>query len=102
MPENEQKIWMHYVDTYKIPNQMKMVEILRNNTHLMYDSVIPNCVYTFLDYVLGWELVDNQSRNGVKNYYEYQYSYNYPKEFNRYIQNTLSILLEEQAKLTKQ
>ena len=100
LPENERKIWMHYVDTYKIPNQMKMVEIIRNNIHLMLDSVVPPCVNIFLEYALGWELLDNQSRNGVPNFYEYHYSYNYPKIFDSYIQDTLSILLQEQAKLT--
>ncbi len=102
LPENERKIWMHYVDTYKIPNQMKMVEIIRNNIHLMFDSVVPPCVNIFLEYALGWELLDNQSRNGVPNFYEYHYSYNYPKIFDSYIQDTLSILLQEQAKLTKE
>lgn len=102
LPENEQKIWKHYVDTYKIPNQMKMVEILRNNLHLIYDSEIPSCYKEFLDYSLGWELLDNQKRHGVSNFYEYHYAFNYPRSFNHYIRSTLALLLDEQAKLIKQ
>ncbi len=102
LPEEEQKIWKHYVDTYKIKNQMNMVEIMRNNLHLIYNSELPTCYKEFLDYSLGWELLDNQKRNGVPNYYEYHYVFNYPTEFNNYIRTTLEHLLVEQAKLIKQ
>lgn len=102
LPEEEQKIWKHYVDTYKIKNQMKMVIIMRNNLHLIYNSELPTCYKEFLDYSLGWELLDNQKRQGVPNYYEYHYVFNYPTEFNHYIRTTLEHLLDEQAKLIKQ
>lgn len=99
LPENEQKIWVHYVNTYKIPAQAKMVEIIRNNTVLMYNSEMPECVYRFLEYCIGWELLDNQSKNGVPNFYSYHYSFNYPKEFDRYVCETLNFLLDEQKRL---
>lgn len=99
LPEEEQKIWKHYVDTYKIKNQMKMVEIMRNNLHLIYNSDLPNCYKEFLEYSLGWELLDNQKCQGVPNYYEYYYVFSYPTEFNHYIRSTLKLLLDEQAKL---
>ncbi len=102
LPENEQKIWMHYVDTYKIKNQMKIVEIMKNNLHLFYNSELPTCYKEFLDYSLGWELLDNQKRHDVPNYYEYHYVFNYPREFNSYFKTTLELLLNEQAKLIKQ
>ncbi len=102
LPVDEQKIWKHYVDTYKIKTQMKMVEIMRNNLHLIYNSELPTCYKEFLDYSLGWELLDNQKRQGVPNYYEYHYVFNYPTEFNHYIRTTLELLLDEQAKLIKQ
>lgn len=101
LPENEQKIWIHYVDNYKIKNQMKMVEIMRNNLHLIYNSEMPTCYKNFLDYSLGWELLDRQKRYGVHNYYEYHYVFNYPAKFNRYIRLTLETLLNEQAALIK-
>lgn len=99
LPENEQKIWVHYVDTYKIPLNNKIVEIIRNKKHLIYKSEIPTCFKTYLDYSLGWELLDNQKRNGVPNYYEYFYSFNFPSEFTSYINGTLKVLLKKQAKL---
>ncbi|MBR4335834.1 MAG: hypothetical protein IKP74_05205 [Clostridia bacterium] len=99
LPEKEQKIWMHYVDTYKLPAQAKMVEIIRNHIELIYHSEIPECVYVFLEYCIGWDLLDSQKKNGVPNYYAYHYSYNYPKKFNDYICNTLELLLKEQKEL---
>lgn len=92
LPENEQKLWAHFVDTYKIPCQMKIVDILRKNYHLIYNSEIPPCYDTFVKYAIGWELLDNQKRNGVFNYYKYCFSYNYPHEFDHYIFSTLKTL----------
>jgi|GEM_PF-1600459 len=99
LSEDDKKIWIHYVNTYKIPIQLKMEEILKNNIHLLYKNEKPPCYDIFIDYALGWELLDNQKRNGVPNYYEYYYSYNYPKEFDVYIRNTLKILMEELVNL---
>lgn len=99
LPENEQKIWAHYIDTYKIPISNRIVEIIRTKKHLIYKSEIPACFTTYLDYTLGWELLDNQKRNGVPNYYEYAYAYNYPVEFTSYINATLKTLLNKQAEL---
>lgn len=102
LPEHEQKIWKHYVDNYKIKSQMKMVEIMRNNFHLIYKSDVPLCYRKFLDYSLGWELLNNQRCHGVPNYYEYHYAYNYPVQFNKYVRETLDQLLKEQARLIEQ
>ena len=102
LPEHEQQIWKHYVDTYKIKSQMKIVEIMRDNIHLIYKSEIPTCYKVFLDYALGWGLLDSQKRNNVPNFYEYHYSYNYPIEFSNYIRTTLKILQAEQYNLEKQ
>jgi len=101
LTEDEQKIWKHYVDTYKIPSQMEMVKILRHNSHLLYKAETPYCIKQFLDYALGWELLDNQKRNNVKNYYEYHYAYNFPHEFKQYIRNTLDTLYAEQQELNR-
>lgn len=102
LPESEQLIWKHYVETYKISNQMEIVKIMRNNLHLIYKSELPICYKEFLDYTLGWEMLDNQKEKGVPNYYEFHYIFNYPAAFNRYIEETLNILLNEQSKLLKQ
>lgn len=102
LPENEQKIWKHYVDTYKIPAQMEIVRILKTNSHLLYKNERPKCIKYFLDYSTGWELLDNQKRNGVENYYEYHYTYNYPHQFNKYIRDTLEMLYKEQKELLHQ
>ena len=85
LSENEQKIWVHFIDTYKIPINNKIIEIIRNNIHLIYNSNIPYSFKLYLDYTLGWELLDNQKRNKVPNFYEYNYLYNFPVDFEKYI-----------------
>lgn len=97
--ENEQLIWKHFVDEYKIPSQNKIVDIIRNNQHLIYKSESPTCFKEFLEYAIGWELLDNQKRSNVPNYYEYHYSYNYPHSFTIYINETLKVLLKKQNEL---
>lgn len=99
LTEREQKIWSHFIDTYKIPINNKIVDIIRNNRHLIYNSEIPDSYKLYLDYTLGWELLDNQKRNGVPNFYEYRYIYNFPIEFSDYIHKTLSLLLKRQSEL---
>lgn len=99
LPENDRLIWKHYVDTYKIPSQNNIVDIIKCNQHLIYKSEIPTCFKSFLQYAIGWELLDNQKRNNVPNYYEYYYSYNFPVEFTMYINDTLKVLLKKQQEL---
>lgn len=100
LTEKERKIWVHFIDTYKLPIGHQIVEIIRNNRHLIYKSEIPDSFKLFMDYTVGWELLVNQKKNGVPNFYEYRYEYNYPKEFDNYIKETLKILLKRQTDLT--
>lgn len=95
----EQLIWTHFVDNYKLPLHRKIIEIMQNNAHLALHGDHEACVNNFLDYSLGWELLDSQKRAGVPNYYEYYYSFNYPKEFDNYIHTTLTNLINEKASL---
>ncbi len=95
----EQLIWKHFIDKYKMPMQHRIIEIMRDNAHLTIHGEHDVYVDQFLDYVLGWELLDSQKREGVPNYYEYYYSYNYPVGFNNYIHNTLARLLKEKELL---
>ena len=64
---------------------------------LLKSSVIQTAPYEFLAYVVGWELLDRQRRDGVPNYYEYHYSTNYPANFNAYIKETYSKLEQERG-----
>ena len=99
---DEQLIWKHFIDFYKIPMQHKIIEIMENNTHLAIHGEHDIFVDKFMDYVLGWELLDSQKREGVPNFYEYYYSFNYPVEFNKYINNTLEHLIQEKVSLMKE
>lgn len=96
---DEQLIWKHFIDKYKIPMQHQIIEIMRDNAHLAIHDEHDVYVDQFLDYVLGWELLDSQKQEGVPNYYEYYYSYSYPVGFNNYIHNTLARLLKEKELL---
>ena len=96
LSEKDQKIWIHFVDEYKIPLNNRIIGIIRDKKHLIYKSEIPNCFQLYLDYSVGWEFLDNQKRHDVPNYYEYYYS---SREFNTYINQTLKTLLAKQAEL---
>jgi len=99
LSENDQQIWMHFMNMYSIPILTKILEIIQINLHLVYNSENPDCFRKFMEYVIGLELLDNQKRSGVHNFYEYHYVYNYPNSFNLYIENTLSILLRRQKEI---
>ena len=99
LSQDEQKIWKHFVDKYILPTNQKIISILENNQHLIFKSEIPTSLATFQNYALGWELLDNQKREGVPNYYEYYYSINFPREFQIYINKTLKTLLKIQSEL---
>ena len=99
LPEDEQKIWIHFINTYNIPIHSKIVEIIQDNQHLIYKSEMPDAFGLYMEYVLGWELLDNQKRNGVPNFYEYYYRYNFPVSFPQYIERTLDKLLKKQNEL---
>ena len=62
LTRDEQLIWKHFVDTYKIPLQHKIIEIMENNAHLAVHGEHDIYVDKFLDYVLGWELLDSQKQ----------------------------------------
>lgn len=100
LSEDDQKRWKHYVNTYKIPTQNKILEIIECNKHLVYKSEIPTSFDRFMSYSLGWELLDNQFKNNVPNYYEYYFCYNFPYDFIIYINETLDLLLKIQSELT--
>lgn len=99
LSDDDQKRWKHYIDTYKIPTQNKILQIIQENKHLIYKSEIPTSFNKYMNYALGWELLDNQFNNGVPNYYEYYFSYNFPSDFTKYINETLELLLKIQSEL---
>lgn len=101
LSEEDQKRWKHYIDVYFIPTHNKIIEIIRQNKHLIYKSEVPDSLNRYIRFALGWEFLDNQSRNGVPNYYEYYFSHNFPMEFKKYINNTLELLLKIQSELTE-
>lgn len=55
-----------------------------------------------MEHSLVYELLDNQKKNGVPNFYEYRYISGYPREFDHYIETTLMKLLNEQAEIIKE
>ena len=99
LSDADQKRWKHYVDFYKIPTQNKILEIIRKNKHLIYKSEIPTSFGRYVRYALGWQFLDDQFHKGIPNYYEYYFSYNFPRDFEKYINETLEMLLKLQTKM---
>lgn len=99
LSQDDQKRWKHYVDYYKIPTQNKILKIIRENKHLIYKSEIPTSFDRYMKYALGWQFLDDQYRQGIPNYYEYYFVYNFPGDFTQYINETLVLLLKIQSEL---
>lgn len=102
LDSEKRKLWVHYVDTYKIPLQREIVNIMRANAHLAETDITQTAPYQFLSYVVGWELLDRQKRDGVPNYYEYHEAVNYPSNINAYIKGTFEKLKRERDKLLEE
>lgn len=102
LDNEKRKLWVHYVDTYKIPLQREIVNIMRENAHLAVTDISQTAPYQFLSYVVGWELLDRQKRDGVPNYYEYHEAVNYPANFNVYIEDTFMKLKQERDALLEE
>ncbi len=100
LPSREQKIWIHYVEEYKIPLNNKICDIISQSSHLIYNSENPKGLYAFIDYTIGWELSMNQYKSKVPNDFQYFYHENFPSNFVDYIHSTLSVLLRRQAEIT--
>ena len=99
LSQDDQKRWKHYVNCYKIPTQNKILKIIRENKHLIYKSEIPTSFDRYMKYALGWQFLDEQYRKGIPNYYEYYFTYNFPSDFTKYINETLVLLLKIQSEL---
>lgn len=97
-PDN-QKRWVHFVDTYKIPMQRQIADIMKENAHLAEVDITQTAPYEFLSYVVGWEMLDRQKKDGVPNFYDYNYPRDYPANFNKYIKETFDKLLQERNRL---
>ena len=46
---DDQKRWKHYVEYYKIPFQNKILDIIRKNKHLVYESKYQNVLMRLLN-----------------------------------------------------
>jgi hypothetical protein len=100
LPDDEQKIWIHFIDTYSIPINKKIIDIIQNHQHLIYKSEMPKeCFKSFMEYAVGMELLDNQKKNGVPNYYDYRNRSNFPRTFVQYIEQTLTTLSKRQVEI---
>lgn len=98
-PEN-QKIWIHFIDNYQIPIHNEILKIMFENSHLSLNNS-EHCIYEFKDYVIGTNLLNKQYNDNIPNFYEYSYSRNYPKNFNKHIEETLKKLENQRAELIK-
>lgn len=93
---DEKAIWIEYLETFNLPRLNLIVNIFRENLHLVYGARIPECYSTFIKYVVDWTSLHNLYRKGLIDTYELHATDWFPQEFKVYINNTLSSLWEQQ------
>lgn len=99
LSEDEEKQWVHFVDTYVLPSLNEIIELFKSHRDLMFESEIPEEVKAIYKYAISFEMASKQYKDGVPNYYQYHSIGNYPVSFNNYVNRTLKKLKEEQKKL---
>jgi len=101
LPKDEERVWIHHLENYFLPNNRKIVDLIRGNVHLLHGVEFPKSWLAFLDYAIGYELFHRQYRDlGSK--YGFHCPENFPKEFQQDIVRSVSSLKKKQWELVGQ
>jgi hypothetical protein len=98
LTDDERKLWLFYVENYFIPNNRKIVNLIKNNSHLLNGFSFPKTFLSFIDYSVGWELLHEQYKK-LNIDYPLHYPENFPREFKTEIVGMVSKLKKQQWEL---
>jgi hypothetical protein len=101
LTEEEQKIWILFLETYFLPNNRKIIDILTKKVHLLQGYQYPKSFLAFLDYAIGFEALHKQYLNLGKEYGFHQ-KINFPIEFREEVIKVMSSLKKKQWEIVKQ
>lgn len=96
LTEKEKAIWIDYLENFNLPKLNLIVDVFRTNLHLVYGACIPECYSVFIKYVIDWTRLHDLYKKNLINDYELHATDWFPTEFKFYINNTLSLLWDQQ------
>jgi len=98
LTDEEEKIWVHALENYFLPNNRRIVDIIINNVDLLEGYRFPDSYLRFIDYTVGLEMLHKQYQDlGIP--YGFRYKENFPVEFERDIISIVSRLKKSQWEL---
>lgn len=98
LPPDEERLWVHYLENYFLPNNRKIVNLVTEHVHLWAGETVPPSFLAFLDYAVGFESLHRQYHD-LEREYGFRYVSNFPEEFRKDIVETVSRLKKLQADL---
>lgn len=98
LSEEEQKIWLHYLENYYLPNNRKIVEVIKSNIHLLQGTSLPKSFINFIDYTVAFEASHKQYKD-LGRLYGFHSKMNFPVDFQKQIINEISELKKQQWNL---
>ena len=87
LPEDEQKMWLFWIENSLMPKNEKIRQLLMSKTHLIDGSRFPDSYVTFLDHHNSWTI--NHLRwkeEGIP--YRWRSKIDWPKPFDREVLDT--------------
>ena len=84
-------IWIFWVERFFMPNNAKIVSLIRENAHLIEGDGIPPSFSEFLDYHYSWKL-HHQQHMEQKSDYSGHARFDWPKPFSEHVLATLENL----------
>jgi len=97
----EERIWVHYLENYFLPNNRKIIDLIQRNVHLLQGVKFPKSWITFIDYAMGYEIYHKQYKDlGAE--YGFCYIENFPTDFRQDVVEMVSSLKKKQKELVGQ
>lgn len=88
---DEEKLWVHFLENYFLPNNRKIIDLITNNVHLWTGNSVPPSYLKFLDYAIGFESLHKQFKD-LDREYGFHFIESFPQEFRNQIVDTVTRL----------
>lgn len=98
LPQEDENIWIHYLENYVLPNNRSILNILQNKMHLFVGETYPESFRIWIDYALGYEIFHKQYKD-IGREYGFHSCMNFPDQFRTDIINSVSQLVKFQKKI---
>ncbi|WJJ95304.1 hypothetical protein [Algibacter luteus] len=101
LSNEEEKLWLYYTENYFLPNNRKIVDLIKSNTHYLIGNEFPEIFKVYIDYAIGWELLHDQYLK-IGREYDLHARENFPLGFQKRIIKDFSELKTRQWELVSE